>query len=94
MSQPFNLDSFMAEINDRFDLDNDVVQDQAAANENQNAELADLANTQQGALDQNVDTDTNTVAGDGGNGGVAVTGSADGGAAEFPADVPPDATNT
>lgn len=32
MSQPFNLDSFMAEINDRFDLDNDVVQDQAAAN--------------------------------------------------------------
>jgi hypothetical protein len=65
MGSPFNLDSFMAEINDRFDLDND--QNQAAANENQNAELADLANNQEGALEQNTVTDTDTIAGDAGD---------------------------
>ena len=46
MGSPFNLDSFLADIDERFDLDNDQVQDQdqAAANENNNAELADVAN--------------------------------------------------
>jgi len=83
MGSPFSLDKFMTEINSRFDLDNDNVQDQdqAAANENNNAELADLGNEQLGALDQAFDTETNTVAGDGGAGGVAVggdSGSADG----------------
>ena len=81
MASPFNLDSFLADIDQRFDLDNDVVQEQAAANENNNAELADLGNTQLGDLDQVPVTETNTMAGDGGDGGVAVggdSGSADG----------------
>ena len=72
MSRPdFNVGNFLNDINERFDLDSDQIQDQdqAAANENNNAELADVANTQLGALDQVLDTETNTVAGDGGAGG-------------------------
>ena len=75
--------SFLAGIDEKFNLDDDQIQDQdqAAANANNSAELADVRNEQLGALDQNTDTETNTVAGDGGAGGVAVggdSGSADG----------------
>ena len=86
MSSPFSVDKFLADIDTRFNLDDDQIQDQdqAAANENNSAQLADVANTQLGALDQALDTETNTVAGAGGAGGVAVGGSggsADGSAA-------------
>ena len=58
MGSPFNLDSFLADIDERFNLDNDQIQDQdqAAANENNSAELADVGNEQLGALDQDTST--------------------------------------
>ncbi len=57
MGSPFNVQSFLAGIDEKFNLDDDQIQnqdqDQAAANANNNAELADVRNEQLGALDQN-----------------------------------------
>ena len=66
----FNIEDFLQQVE----------QNQAAANPNNNAELADLDTTQLGALDQILGTETTTVGGAGGAGGTAVGGdsSADG----------------
>src|SRR5689334_3769210 len=77
---PFDLNTFLTEINDR--LDNNQVQDQTAAGEAQSAQVGEQTNTQAASQDQNTDTNTATQAGSGGAGGVALGGaggSADGG---------------
>ena len=86
MSSPFNLDSFMAEINERFDLDNDQTRTRTRPRPTRTRTPSSPTwpTTSRAHLEQNLVTDTDTIAGDGGAGGaggIAVggsSGSADG----------------
>jgi hypothetical protein len=80
MSNPINVNEFLADLTENLDFDlnldqaNDLQQQAALANPQLSEQASTQAGNQESALDQDTNTVTETVAGDGGNGGVALAG--------------------
>lgn len=78
MTDPFNIQALVDSSIGNLDL-NEIQAADAEQTGGDTAQVGEQTNTQAGAQDQDTTVATNNEAGDGGDGGIAVGGSADGG---------------